>query len=398
MKRYGQAVLIFTIVVTMIVLTGCTTFDNFKEAFLEKKGKQAETIRIGILEPQTGSDSKNGGLEIRGIELAHEMQPEVLGKKIELIYADTQSSIYTAETAVLDLIDKKPAIVLGSYGEAVSLTAGQKLEAVKIPAIAITATNPLITANNQYYFRVAFSDASQGAALAQYTVKNLKQNAAAVVRIRDDDTTTEMIRQYSKGVRQLSEDDNAIKATVDLDMDQKDYSESVEEIKASGAKTVLMAIPLSTAEQFFEAADRIGLNDITFLGTKEWHSEDLLRIQAKFSPINIAVAADFTGTMKEGIDQTDRFTEFLKAYEKKYGKEEPEEATALAFDAYMMAVQAIEKANSIDGVKIKEALKSTTDFDGASGRISFNESGEPKKTVNIDVIKEGKFISVYTVR
>ena len=106
----------------------------------------------------------SGELEIRGIELAHKLFPEVLGKEVELVYADTQSSIYVAETAVADLIDKKPAVVLGSYGDAVSLVASRRLGEAKIPAITVPATNPLITANNEYYFRVSFTDASQGSA------------------------------------------------------------------------------------------------------------------------------------------------------------------------------------------------------------------------------------------
>lgn len=31
------------------------------------------------------------------------------------------------------------------------------------------------------------------------------------------------------------------------------------------------------------------------------------------------------------------------------------------------------------------------------GEISFNDNGEPTKTINIDVIQNGKFVSVYTV-
>ena len=69
----------------------------------------------------------------------------------------------------------------------------------------------------------------------------------------------------------------------------------------------------------------------------------------------------------------------------------------MAFDAYMIAVSAIEKAGSTEGQAVKEALKATSNFAGVSGEISFNDNGEPTKTINIDVIQNGKFVSVYTV-
>lgn len=111
----------------------------------------------------------------------------------------------------------------------------------------------------------------------------------------------------------------------------------------------------------------------------------------------IAVAADFSGAMAGDTDKTESYDRFLRAYRDKYGAEDPEEATALAFDAYMIAIGAIETAGDTDGEKVKDALKQTTGFAGASGEISFDESGDPKKTINIDVIRNNRFISVYTV-
>ncbi len=64
----------------------------------------------------------------------------------------------------------------------------------------------------------------------------------------------------------------------------------------------------------------------------------------------------------------------------------------------MLAVQAIEQAGDVSGTKVKDALLMTENFGGASGDISFNESGEPKKAINIDVIQEDRFVSIYTVK
>lgn len=402
MRRTRFAALTVGLICAVFFMTSCSTYQNFKEAFFEKEGQAADTIRIGVLEPQTGNDSPMGDLEIQGIELAHKLVPEIAGKKVELIYADTQSSIYAAETAVDALIEKKPAIVLGSYGDAVSLTASQKLGEKQIPAIAVTATNPLITANNPYYFRVSFTDASQGRALADYVFHSLQLPQAAVVKVRGEDTATEMVSQFSVRLEKLTGDENCIAESMEIPQDVKDCAKYAERLKASGVQAVFMPVSLTYAEKMFDAVVKAGILNLTFVGPKDWHGDELIKLQQKYPQITIAVAADFTAEKAVGAEvETETgelYDEFLAEYKKNYGKDEAPEAVALGFDAYMLAVQAIEQAGDVSGAKIKDALLMTENFGGASGDISFNENGEPKKTINIDVIQDGKFVSIYTVK
>lgn len=402
MRKYRAAATAVILVLTMVLATGCTTFDNFKTAFFSEEGAKSDTIKIGVLEPQTGNDSKGGELEIRGIELAKTLKPELLGKEVELIYADTQSSIYTAESAVADLIDKEPVLVLGSYGDAVSLTAGQQFKEAGIPAISITAANPLITANNPYYFRMTFTEANQGRALAGYTVEKLKQNRAAVVCIADDDVTAETVSRFKRQMKALTGSDNAVSATLDIDLSQTNFEEEIKALKESGAKTVFMPVSIEIAEKFFAAMEKAKLTGFTVLATKDWHSDEVIELQKKFPAVRIAVASDFTGVMTKNTEKTSLHDTFVKAYKEKYDGREPEEASALAFDAYMIAAQAIEKGGDGEGKadreKVKEALLLTENFNGASGSITFDENGDPKKTINVDLIRKGRFVSVYTAK
>lgn len=449
-KRRKAAIAMILVLTVSAAASGCTTFDNFKEAFFSEKGAASDTVRIGVLEPQTGNDSSKGELEIRGIELAHKLFPEVLGKEVELVYADTQSSIYVAETAVADLIDKKPAVVLGSYGDAVSLVASRQLGEAKIPAITVTATNPLITANNEYYFRVSFTDASQGSALADFTYEYLGLAKAAVIREIDEDSVTEMVSQYTNRMEELTKDTGAIAATIQVERNAKDYSACIEKLQASGAQAVFMPLPISAAEKVFQAAAKAGLDNVVFIGPKDWTGKELLRLQEEYPGIKIAVASDSLteasdgnqvggaggqGDQKDQSDQnsadgqsdqkdqsgqggaggqsdqngqnsqdseaaqeqTDLYQKFLAAYKEEYGTDNPPEAAALGFDAYMIALQAIEKAESIDGYLVKEAMKTTSGYVGASGEISFGATGEPKKTIHVNMIQDGAFVTVYTV-
>ena len=399
MRKLRNIAVAAVLVFAMMALTGCTTFNNFKAAFFEETGLKSDSIKIGVLEPQTGNDSKMGNEEVRGIQLAHKLKPNVLNKDIELIYEDTQSSIYAAETAVEDLITKSPAVVLGSYGDTVTLIASQQLEKAKIPAIAITPTNPLITANNPYYFRVSFTDASQGKVLADYVVDKLQQKKAAVVRMERDDTTVELVSKFKNRMRRLTGNEDSVSLTIDVADGTKDYTEQLQEIKASKVKAVFMPVNLTVAQTILEQADKLKMTDVAFIGPKDWHGDDLLNFAKKHPKLNISVASDFVTpvveTKSEDVETTSVYDQFVEAYKAEFAGAEPTETAALAFDAYMIAVHAIEKNEGIEPESLKDKILKT-DYNGASGGITFDDAGEPKKPINVDVVKDGIYVSVFT--
>ena len=47
-----------------------------------------DTIKIGVFEPMTGATAAGGAMEKEVYDLANELYPEVLGKKVELVYGD----------------------------------------------------------------------------------------------------------------------------------------------------------------------------------------------------------------------------------------------------------------------------------------------------------------------
>ena len=401
MRKLRNIALAGVLVLAMTALTGCTTYNNFKAAFFGEQGLKAETIKIGVLEPQTGNDSKMGNEEVRGVQLAHKLKPNVLDKDIELVYADTQSSIYVAETAVTDLIAKNPAVVLGSYGDTVTLIASQKLGAAKIPAITMTSTNPLITTNNPYYFRVSFTDASQGKALAHYVADKLKYKHAAVIRMEKDDTTTDLISKFKGRLRRLTGKQNCVPITIDLKEEMNDYTEFLQEIKVANIKAVFMPVSLTTAQNVLLQAEELEMTDVDFIGPKDWDKDDLLQFAQKHPTMKISVASDLVSHVEaaeaKDAQTTWAYDQFVDAYQKEFQGAEPTEEAALGFDAYMIAVNAIEAAGGTDPDAVKDAMLTKTNFNGASGHITFDQVGEPKKPINVDIVKDGMYVSVFTI-
>ena len=375
------------------MLTGCATYGNFKSTFIESEADNAKVARIGVFEPLSGKDKEKGNLELQGIELAHELFPEVIGKKVELVYADNKSDVDVATTAARQLVEKKVSVVLGSYGNTLSLVGGDIFKEAKIPAIAITSTNPLVTSSSEYYFRTCFVESFQGVALAKYTVEQMGITSAAIFKDADDDYAAAVSQTFSDKLVQLTADENAVVKVVEYHSDNKDFKQKLQQVKDSGAGVVLLASRTADAIEIMLQAKEAGIQ-LTFLGTDSWGSEDFLNNGGE--SVEGAIFSTYFDA-EAGINENTEL--FLNAYRKKYGQDkEPPSEVALGFDAYLLAINAISAAGtSVNGEAIRNQLAATRNYPGAAGNITFDENGDPIKSVVIKTISNGKFVHLYTV-
>jgi branched-chain amino acid transport system substrate-binding protein len=396
MRRYKTklTIVIALALVVSMSLSACATFDSFKKEFIEKESEPEGTVRIGVFEPLSGKDKEMGELEITGIELAHEMFPTALSKEVELVYVDNKSDMNVSESVAKDLVDKRVALVLGSYGSANSLIAVKYFEEAKIPAIAITNTNPLVTSNNPFYFRVCLLESFQGVALAKYAVEELESTSAAIMRPLNDDYATAVAQTFSDKYIQMTGDATSVVETCDYDASDADLTEELEKIKESGAQVVFLPAKATDAANILKQSKELGVKAV-FLGTDHWDSEDFIKIIGE----KAAEGVSFSTIFDPNTDTTVMSDSFIKAYRAKYGEEAvPESAVALGFDAYMIAIDTLNKTGTaLDGEKLRATLALTREFPGSSGNITFDINGDPIKSVVIKQIRNGEAVSVYTM-
>lgn len=411
-------------------LCACTTYNNFKNAFFDD-GKEAQerTIKIGVFEPLSGKNKTEGNEELMGIELAHDLYPTVCGKKVELVYGDNKSDIYTGETVIQELISaNSPSVILGSYGETLTLIAGKYAKANNIPAITISSTNPLITTNNDYYFSATYSETRQGDALADFAYTSQKKIVAAAIKTEDDDTATATIKRFTNRFKKLSGQSNSVAGTFTVPKDSTDYSKTIDDIKASGADTVFVTLSAENSIEFMKQAMDKKLMNVLFLGTRSWNDDKLI----KYLKENDRIQAAFPTEQSQNAE-TEVSNEFIQAFKAKYGEsEEPSARTAVAFDAYCLAIDAISRAydamqtmdpdkltadaatdaeertakeilqNALEtgipaGEHIRDALSQTKNFQGVSGVINYNGKNEATKSITINFIVGGIEQPTYTI-
>lgn len=375
-------------------LTGCTTYQNFYHAFFEKQEEQ-ETISIGVFEPITGADAQNAAEEIKGIELAREVFPEVMGKTVNLVYADNQSDVEMARTAAQQLVDEGVRLVLGSYKSTLSLAGSDIFDAAGTPAIGISITNPIVTQTNEFYFRVCFIDAFQGISAAHYVHDYLLQNDAVCFKQTGDDYAETMIEQFRQRMDRLTAGSGKI-TVLEYPEGTEDFSVYLTRVEATGCKAVFFPSSASVGYKVLQQAAPMGLQ---WIGCAKW--EDLQETAAAASGDGDVRYLNGV-TYVKGFDASENLTPmtevFKKAYAERYGDETPSENCALGFDAYLMALEGIRLSEDTDdGVILTSKLKSIRGLEGATGYISINAQGDPSKDVVIEVITNDGSAAVYTV-
>ena len=111
----------------------------------EEKAADQNVVKVGVFLPLTGDNAAGGELELRGIKLANQLHPEVLGKKVELVVADNKSDKAEAASVAARLIEKdKVSVLVGSYGSSLSMAAGNIVKENKVPAVGTSCTNPQV--------------------------------------------------------------------------------------------------------------------------------------------------------------------------------------------------------------------------------------------------------------
>lgn len=382
--------MVFMLVVVLVasLISGCSNSNSNSK---ETSSGNSDVIKIGVFEPMTGASAAGGQMTVEGIELANEAKPEVLGKKVELVVVDNKSDKVEAANAVSSLIDKDGVVaIIGSYGSSLSMAAGDIVKEKQIPAVGCSPTNPLVTLNNDYYFRVCFIDPFQGTVMANYAVKDLGAKTAAIIQDVTQDYSVGLSKYFVDSFKELTGDENSIVAISSYNTGDQDFTAQLTNVSAAKPDVIFAPGNYGECALLIKQARDMGI-DIPILGGDTWESPEFLSIGGD-AVEGIVFSTHFTAE----APVTDVSKEFLSKYEEKYEKQANAFA-ALGYDAYMVIMDAIERAGSADPNAIRDALAETKDFVGATGYITLDENGDAVKSAIIKQVQNGEFVYLTTV-
>ena len=341
-----------------------------------------KTIKIGVFEPASGDNGAGGKQEVLGVEYANSLAPtvEIGGEtyNVELVEVDNQSSTDKAVTAAQELVSKKVSIVLGSYGSGVSIAAAPTFQSASIPAIGCSCTNPAVTEANPYYFRVCFLDPFQGTVLANFAQDKFSAKKAYCLGELGNDYDQGLVKYFTDAF-----DGEVI--TDAFPTNTSDFSTYLAKAKDQGAEVIFCPVSIAYATQIIKLAASMGL-DIPILGSDTLDSNKVLEAAAG-SDVQLYVSTFYQEGGSPEFDDGIKawLNEDSTAMTNNGGNDTIAAVTAMGYDAYYVALEALKAAGSTDPAAVKAALPGVT-YTGVTGVIAFDDIG--------DAIRDTAYIKV----
>ncbi len=373
----------FTLIAAAVLLVAC--------------GKKEEAVKIGHVGPTSGSiahlgkDNENGArMAIEELNAAGMM---IDGKKLRLeLMAEDDAGDPKQGTAVAQkLVDAKVVGVIGHLNSGTTIPASRIYSDAGIPQISPAATNPKYTRQGfKTAFRVVADDVHLGRTLGKYAVETLKGTSIAVI----DDRTAYgqgVADEFSKAVADAGGKVLAKEFTTDK---ATDFSAILTTIKASKPDVVFFGGMDAVAGPMLRQMKSLGIQ-AKFMGGDGICTSELPKLAGDAmtdDQVYCAEAGGVEGEAKAGMEA------FKAKFKSKFNADVVLYAPYV-YDSVKIMVAAMVKANSTDPAMYLPALAATSDYQGVTGPISFDEKGDIKGgALTLRTYRGGKAVDLAVIR
>jgi branched-chain amino acid transport system substrate-binding protein len=350
----------------------------------------AEPIKLGEVGPLTGKEAAFGQSAHKGIALALEeiaARGGILGRPVVALTEDNQSKPGDSATVAKKLVSRDKVIAIIGTGTSTNcLEIAPICQTARVPFVATTATAPEVTEKRPYAFRVCFIDPFQGGVLARFALDTLKAKRVALL--------TSASSSYSVGLskvfrEQFSAGGGAVVVEQKHGEGDKDFRAQLTAIRAMQPDAIASTGFYTEGALICKQARDLGLNVPIFAGDG-WEAPELIEIGGA------AVNGTFYCSHYSSESTAPAVQAFVKKFRVKYN-EVPDSMAPLAYDATMVLAEAIARAGTTDGPKLRDALAETRNFPGVTGRTTIDAERNASKPAVIISVKNGRTEFLQTI-
>lgn len=385
-------------------------------------GPKQETLKFGVLISTTGGYGALGGERTQGVRLAVDeinAAGGILGKQLEFTARDDATTRANAKAIAQEMVDAGIQAIMGPSFSGGSLEVLAVTGPAKILQMSGSATSPaLTTAEDQgMFFRTCAPDTAQAAVLAKKANEKMLRKVAMITDEGDGKAYSEGIATEFKKAFEALNTANHVVATVSFAAGKTSYKTELDALFAANSGLNAVLLPLYSAQSAVVIAD-YQKNLASYPAGLTWMLTDS-SAENDFVTAVGASGGSFTNVTHFGTgpgNSATNYSGFVDRFKAKFGNA-PEETSFAAnfYDAtYLMAlsIQAagqlkgdLVAAKLIDMSKGGTAYKATdfaalladvkagkdVDYDGASGPVDLNTTGEPSVApYNIFAVEAGK--------
>lgn len=350
---------------------------------------QAEDrIKIGVILSMTGGTAAFGEVTWTGMRIGKSIRPNVLGKEVELILVDDKSDKIESANAAQRLIQKEKVIgILGDVASSNSLAIAPIAEENHIPQISPASTNPIVTLNRKYVFRACFIDPFQGEVMAKFAYNDLGAKKAAVLMDIGQDYSVGLSNAFVKAFTKLG---GKVISRVNYQSGDQDFTAQLTVIKETNPDVIAIPGYYTEIALIAKQSRELGIK-ATLISGDGAEAPELTEIGGK-----AVEGLYYTTHFDEKAISTPLGKKYVEIFRNKYDHA-PDALGALGADAYLIMLNAIERAGSPDPEKIRDEIEKTKDFQGVTGVIFIDSNHNAVKNVVIRQVKGGESVYVSSV-
>lgn len=357
------------------------------DAKKDNTSSEGETIKLGSMGPLTGDVSVYGISVTNGIKLAVDeinAAGGINGKQVELITLDEKGDTAEAVNAYNKLMSEKVVAIVGSVTSAptsavADLAAQEYADGQGTLVITPSGTALDITTYGENIFRTCYTDPFQGKVMANYVAENMNATKVAIIYDNSSD--------YSQGIANAFAEQAAAKglevvAKESYGSADVDFNTQLTTIQSKEPDVLFIPDYYGKVSLIASQARSAGIT-VPMLGGDGWDGVMTVLDDNNKSVLDGCYFANHFST----TDTDEKVQKFVKAYEAAYS-ETPTAFSALAYDSVYMIKQVIEATGSTEAQEVVKGMQEIN-YSGITGNITFDENGDPIKSISILKIQDG---------
>jgi branched-chain amino acid transport system substrate-binding protein len=345
-------------------------------------------VVIGEYGSMTGSEAVFGQSTDNGVHMAVDelnARGGIGGKKIRLVAYDDQGRTSEVGTAVTRLVTSNQVLaVIGEVASSLSIAGGQICQRHHTPMVSPSSTNPKVTEQGDYIFRVCFIDPFQGLVMAKFAVmpKDGAKDAhgLGITRVA---MLVDQRQAYSQGLARDFESalvrlGGQVPIKVTYQGGDQDFSAQLTQIKNAAPEAIYVPGYYTDIANIAKQARAIGIpKSVPLLGGDGWESVQQIG--------GDAIDGSYYSNHYAPEDPRPEVQQFVTTYKRRFGRV-PDSLAALGYDSMMLIADAAERGHAIpratlaeERTALRDALAQTTGFQGVAGKIAMDADRNARK-------------------
>lgn len=381
--------------VTVVMVAGCGSRGTESSG-----GVSGGTLTIGASMSLTGALAREGHLTKEGYDLCVQKVNAAGGvtvdgkkAKLKIAYQDDTSKPDTAAQLVDQFNDKGIKLILSSYGTPNAAAQAPVVERNGQTMVDTGGADDAIFHKGYKRTFAVLSPASQYASsIVQALNEMAKPKPKKIVFLSADDGFSKTVT--AGGTAEAKKLGMTVLPAQYFPEGSTDVSSSLNKVKAEKPDVIVGSVHLVEGVAIIKQANELGVKPSGgFAETVAPPTPDFSKTLGKLAE-NVLSSSQWSPTMKGSDKYFGNGKQFQADIQKKYGHT-PDYHDAEAASGCLALALAVQKANSADATKVRDALASL-DTTTAFGRLKFNSLGQNTyKTMSVIQVRHGKPVTVW---